>query len=649
MKKFFIEKDEIINKIKENLKYIKNNDDKFNMIINSKCLVFIFGIILLLKTILFYFQTIFAGNEVNANTIIRSIPFILVIMAPFFFMVNKKVRFYAVVISDFLISILLFADNLYYGYATNVISISQLSNAKYTKEILDTLPNILKIIQILYFIDIIFIIFMKIFKKIKLEKTKIRKRKLIFPIVFLLFVLYFTPSTIKNMIKVTSESPYNKYVQIRESTIYAYHIADIINNFNVKKTLKYKTYDELMNAYNELEEYNKENIQEDESFYNIAKNKNVIILQLESVQNFVVNRKINGTEITPNLNKFLKENIRFTNMTVQSFSTTADSEYSVITSLYPLENGEIFSKYYSSIHNDIFKNYKNAGYTVAYMHGNEGTFWNREAVYSRLDIDDLVFLDDFQDKSELVCEYLSDELLYTQAVEKMKQYNNPFVVNLVAASSHTPYELEGLTNREEKITVDVGKYKGISFGNYLEAVNYADYAFGKFIEQLKEANLYDDTVILVFGDHYGMSMIDEDVTTFIKEIDPQYNDIKQQINFTNVLCGIKIPGAKKQVIKSPVSKIDIKPTLMKICGIEDSFSLGNSMFSNNDYVCINNERILTSKYYYNGDWYVIETGQLLDLETLNEDERKMLQTYEKNMRIKLDISKASVINNLLKK
>ena len=71
----------------------------------------------------------------------------------------------------------------------------------------------------------------------------------------------------------------------------------------------------------------------------ILKDKNVIILQLESVQEFVINKEINDKQITPNLNKFLAENIEIKNMNMQSYSTTADSEHSTITSIYPMENG----------------------------------------------------------------------------------------------------------------------------------------------------------------------------------------------------------------------------------------------------------------------------------------------------------------------
>ena len=77
---------------------------------------------------------------------------------------------------------------------------------------------------------------------------------------------------------------------------------------------KYKSYDEMMSDYLELVRYKEENF-EKEGMYGVAKDKNVIIVQLESVQNFVVGREINGKEITPNLNKFLDENIEVSDIT----------------------------------------------------------------------------------------------------------------------------------------------------------------------------------------------------------------------------------------------------------------------------------------------------------------------------------------------
>ena len=332
----------------------------------------------------------------------------------------------------------------------------------------------------------------------------------------------------------------------------------------------------------------------------------------------------------------------------QSYSSTADSEYSVINSIYPLENGRSFAQYATNDYSDMYKMFKKEGYTTTYIHGNEGAFWNRYSVYSRLQIDNLIFDDVFDENTERINDYVSDEEVYRKIVDEMKNYEGKFLVNIVASSSHIAFDLPGIENKEEKVTIDVGQdYKGDFFGNYLEAVNYADYAFGILIEELKNAGLYDDTVILVYGDHAGLQMYNFEMMDFIKEVEP-LNDIKTQINYSNVFCGLKIPGVDAMKIDKPVSKLDIKPTLTEICGIEDEFSLGTSMFSNKDFVGINNERIITDKYFYNGDWYLIETGEMLDLNSLSEDVKEKLNYYKECLRKELDISLAINILNLLK-
>ena len=68
----------------------------------------------------------------------------------------------------------------------------------------------------------------------------------------------------------------------------------------------------------------------------------------------MINKEINGKEITPNLNKFINENIEISNMFMQSYSSTADSEFSATTSLYPMENGMSYSRYYTNAYDDIF-------------------------------------------------------------------------------------------------------------------------------------------------------------------------------------------------------------------------------------------------------------------------------------------------------
>lgn len=627
---------------------IKKIQDKANKIVNSTIFLIIIGIVVLLKTMFFYNNTIAVNEKIELETIIGTISIILVLISTINLLPNKC-KIIVSIIVDGIISILLFADDLYYSFSSNVLSIAQISNLQYGESIMATLPTLLRFEQIFYFLDILIILLLFISKEIKIiQIPKKSKKQKIISVIFSSTCIIVFAFTSSNYIKKGVLTPYNKDMQIKNATIYGYHIADIINTIDYTNQTKYNTYDDMISNYNELKEtYESDYGKDIYNFGNILKDKNIIILQLESVQEFVVNKKINGKEITPNLNKFLNENIEFSNMHMQSYSTTADSEHTLISSIYPMENGMSFSKYSSNAYDDIFKMYNKNNYFTAYMHGNYPYFWNRGNVYGNLNLNKLEFKDDFKDLSENINGDLSDELLYIQAIPKIKTYGTPFLVNIVSVSSHTPFTLNGLQDRS-KVNIDVGKYKDTYFGNYLESINYADYAFGIFIDELKKADLYDDTAILVFGDHNGLSMYDEELVDFLKQIDSNINDIQTKLNYTRVLCGLKLPGVNHIKIEKPVNKLDIKPTFAYLSGLEDGVSLGTNMFKNKNYVCLNNERIITDKYYYDGDWYEIETGNMINEDELDENLKKEFENYYNNMKKELDISVSISINNLLK-
>ena len=613
-----------------------------NKIINSSYFPIIIVILLILKTILFYKSTVSIQEEIYKKTIVNTAIFIFSLFG-ISYLIPRRVRNITGIIIDVIFSVLLFADNLYYNYSNNVLSIMQITNIQYGEEIMSTLPMLIKPIQILYFIDLILLLIGLISRFIKIKKIEKVKKINNIPVKILAGVLCFSLLFMNCVYSngMVVEAPYNRDTQIKEAAIFGFHVSDIANSFNTKKQAKYKHKDEMLADYNLLkEEYNNE-YEKFESIYEGSMNgKNIIILQLESLQEFVVNKKINGKEITPNLNKFINENIELSNMYMQSYSTTADSEFSTVTSLYPLENGMAYSKYYKNTYDNIFKMFHNAGYTTSYMHGNEGYFWNRSNVYENMQVDNIELKDQFEDTSEEVMGYLSDELLYKQAVEKMKNYQAPFVSFVVSASSHTGFTLDGLQDLS-KVNIDVGKYKNTFFGNYLESVNYADYAFGVFIEELKNAGLYDDSVIILYGDHNGIDMYNPEMLDFLGKVDSSVTDVDIQLNYIRVLAGMKIPGITEMKIEKPVAKLDIKPTLAYLCGLDEGFSLGTNMLGNKDFVCLNNERIITDKYYFDEKWHDINSG----------DEMPMtgeLEKYYNYMKEELDISKSVILYDMLK-
>lgn len=612
-----------------------------NKIVNSNFFIIILMIVVFLKTILFYKSTICINEKIYINTIQMSIMYILSLFG-MLYLLPKKGRNIAGIIMNILISILLFADNIYYSYSSNVLSVLQISNLQYGEEIMSTLPLLLKLPQILYFIDILTLIILIATSIIKIEKGKKSKTKFIVcrTIIGIMCMIFFIILSINANSKVL-EDPYNRDTQIKKGTIYGYHISDILNAMLGSKQAKYDNKNDMMKEYNVLkDEYNEKY---GESYIDIKttmEGKNVIILQLESIQEFVLNKTINGREITPNLNKFINENIRLSNMFMQSYSTTADSEFSTVTSLYPVENGMAYSRYYKNNYDDIFKMFHNKDYTTSYMHGNYGNFWNRTNVYNNMKVDYIELKDKFLDISENIMGYLSDELLYKQAVQKLKEYDNPFISYVVAASSHTGFTLDGLQDKS-KVNINVGKYKDTFFGNYLESVNYADYAFGIFIQELKNASLYDNSVIILYGDHNGLDMYNNEMIEFLKELDSNLTDTDIKLNYIRVLAGMRIPGINNLRIDKPVSKLDIKPTLAYLCNTEEGVSLGTNMLAKKDFICLNNERIVTDKFYYDELWYDIETGEIVE-------ENDELKKYYKFMQKELEISKSIVLENLLK-
>ena len=633
-------------------KEVKVNKEKIieilNKFFNSIWFPIVIGIILLLKTIFFYRNTITIREAIDKNLVIGTVMFLTTFMC-IVCVLSNRARTITTIVVGTLLSVLLFADNIYYIYSSSVLSIAQMTNLQYGEEIMGTIPLLLDFKQILYFIDIILITVLLLTRILKIQKKnkanwKVNILRAISGMVAI--VLFFTVDA--DYVEKAGEDPYNKDTQVKKGTIYGYHISDIESLINIKKKAKYDNKEELISDYEELKDKYDEKY--GESNYNlegIAKGKNIIILQLESIQEFVINKTINCKEITPNLNEFINENIEFSNMFMQSYSTTADSEFSVVTSLYPMENGMSYSRYYSNKYDDIFTMFKNEGYDTSYMHGNYGYFWNRDNVYRAFGVNHLELKDSFEDISENVMGYLSDELLYKQAVEKMKTYNMPFFSFIVSASSHTGFTLDGLKDRS-KVSIDVGKYKDTFFGNYLESVNYADYAFGTFIEELKEADLYDDTIILIYGDHNGIDMYNEEMLDFLEQVNPNMTDVDIKLNYIKVACAMKIPGMEDLTIEKPVSKLDIKPTLEYLINGQAGISLGTNMFARKNFISLNNERIVTSRYYYDEKWFRRSDGAEIDLEEIPEDEKELLYEYYNDMKEELDISTSISINNLLK-
>ena len=112
---------------------------------------------------------------------------------------------------------------------------------------------------------------------------------------------------------------------------------------------------------------------------------NIIGIHAESIQNFVIGLKINGQEVTPNLNKLAKEGLYFNNFYTQvSVGTSSDTEFTLATSLMPSNSGTAFGNYFDKTYIAMPQLLKDKGYYTFAMHGNNADYWNRRVMHKTL-------------------------------------------------------------------------------------------------------------------------------------------------------------------------------------------------------------------------------------------------------------------------
>lgn len=638
-------------------KVLKKIENKFVTFIKNN-LIFILGIILLT------YKGLVLSSLLELEIKFKNVEYILLasslIMCPIINNRKKSGYIYLNIVYT-IVTLIIYSDYLYYNYSTNFLSFYQIGNIKYAKEIGDGLSSLINIKNLsLFWFDSIIVIFLSIFfyKKFKynnkdlmeysntiLQSDYIKNCSInskILKLVIILIILIMNILTIKSDInEIYKEKGYNKTLIVKGMSIYYYHYEDAkdyFSNIFIKEKIDEekleKIYNENINRKTQQTEYS-----------NSAKDCNVIILQLESLNEYVIGKKINGKEITPNLNKFFDENIYCTNMYNQGLGTTADSEFEMENSMYPLENGYVFQKYYGNKWNDIYSTLKEEGYYTSFMHPNVSTFWNRDAVYnSGYEIDKYYDINAFEG-IENAGEFYSDEGFFEKAVDIMNTYEEKFCTTLVSVTTHIPFELDGVYDLENKLTIEyeeLEEYEEWVFKNYILSCNFVDYAFGKFIEKLEETKLMDNSILIVYGDHGSGIIVENDLKKLYQNNNLEYTEFEKILKDVHIPFGMKIPTVEStETIDRAVSKIDIKPTILDLLGIKQNFSLGDTIFSEKDYSFIKGLGYITSEYYcINGEYYNKQT-----LEPIEENEE--LKQLMQMMQDEIYLSDTIIKNNLL--
>jgi phosphoglycerol transferase MdoB-like AlkP superfamily enzyme len=325
------------------------------------------------------------------------------------------------------------------------------------------------------------------------EKSQVRARRVICAIVVLLIVV---PATL--VVARDADHPDSQFRNVDEVGrigLFGYHVHDAWRRANDlgKFALSERELQETRRWFAERAPLRAGSGR----WFGAARGRNLIVVQVESLQQLVLDFRINGREVTPNLNRWKKDALWFSNVTDQtSEGRTSDGEFTSLVSLLPLDHGAVAFRHPGNRYLGLPRVLGDRGYTTMSAVAFDGGFWNRRVVHPQYGFDRQLFDRDFA-AGEQIGWGLNDRDFLAQAVPKLAALPKPFGAWLITLSLHHPYS----DFPEQHKELDVRPWDRNPFGNYLHAMHFFDRAFGEFVAALEKQGLLRDSVLVVLGDH----------------------------------------------------------------------------------------------------------------------------------------------------
>lgn len=565
---------------------------------------------------------------------------------------RTKLSYITMILIYFVMTVLLFSNVTYYREFTDFITINTILGAGKVAEGLG--QSALKLFHptdIFYFIDFILLGGALMTKKIKMDERPIRARVALAVSTLAVMIfsgnLFLAETDRSGLLTRTFSRDYLvKYLGINAFTAY-----DAVQTY---KTTQVRA-EASPNDMKEVEDYVKGHYaQPNDDMFGIAKGKNVIYIHLESTQQFLIDYKLkdeNGVEheVMPFVNSIYhdKSTYSFDNFFHQvKAGKTSDAETLLETSLFGLNQGAFFTQFGGKNTFEAAPNIlkQTQGYTTAVFHGNSGNFWNRNEIYKRFGYDYFFDASYYDVNEENSFQYgLHDKPFFEQSAQYLEHLQQPFYSKFIAVSNHYPYA--EFTNDDAGFPIADTPDETVN--GYFATANYLDKAVEEFFNYLKASGLYDNSVIVLYGDHYGVSNgRNRSLAELVGKTSSSWNDF-DNAQMQRVPFMIHIPGQENGGINHTYgAQIDSLPTLLHLLGIDTQnyIQLGQDLFSNDhkDLAVFRDGSFMTSKYtFYNGTLYDNETQ--LPITEPSEELQAQIDELQKEANRQLEIS--DKINN----
>lgn len=603
-----------------------------------------------LKTYLIYltkFNLGAVGAMQNFLLFINPLPAALLLLGIGLFFKGRK-SYWIIIVIDLILSTWLFANILYYREFSNFLSLSIIKTSGSTADNLGkSIVGITKISDFLTFLDVAVIIGLMASKVIKYD---LRPLKLKFNLlleglaVALIGVnLMMAQKDRSGLLTRTFDNSYIvKYLGMNQYAVY-----DAFKTAQTSEQMAKANVSDLSS----VKKYLKVNyVKPNPEYTGVAKGKNVIVIHLESFQQFLIGYKWKGKEVTPNLNKLYhsKNTLSFSNFYNQvGQGKTSDAEMMLENSLYGLQSGSAMSSYGTSNTFESAPAILNqaGGYTTAVMHGGAGSFWNRNNAYKQFGYHYFMPLSYYENKPKYYIGYgLKDKIFLSQSIKYIERLPQPFYLKLITVTNHYPYDLD-----KKNQSIDPTDTGDETVDGYVQTAHYLDQAIGEFLQWMKKTGLDKKTILVLYGDHYGISGNHHKASAELLKQDEFTNF--DNLKFQRVPLMFHMKGLKGGIKDTYGGEIDVLPTLLNLLGIndKDTIQFGHDLLSSKapQIVAQRNGDFITPEYAkVGGTYYYTKTGE--EIEKPDKKLKTKLVAISNKVTTQLSLSDRVIAGDLLR-
>ncbi|WP_261807169.1 LTA synthase family protein [Lapidilactobacillus luobeiensis] len=499
----------------------------------------------------------------------------------------------------FLDSILLLANVIYYRQFTDFLTINTITSVgKVTNGLGKSINSLLTWPDLFLILDLLLVLIALLRGWIKMDERPFSTLKA-FTITSLgafIFLLDLTLSESNRPQLLTRTFDRNYIVKyLGLNTFMVYDGVKTAQNNQIRSSADGTDINEVLN-YTQAHQ-----AEPNSAYFGNAQGKNVIVIHLESFQQFLIDFKVNGQEVTPFLNKLYHDqnSLSFSNFFHQvGLGKTSDAENMLENSVFGLPQGSVFTSLGTD---NTFQAapailQQTAGYSSAVFHGNVGSFWNRNHVYKNFGYDYFFDSSYFNTSSEANIGYgLKDKLLFAESIKYLERLQQPFYTKFITVTNHIPFNL---TQADTDFTIPDTADSTVN--NYFQTAHYLDQAIEEFFAYLDRSGLAQNSLVLLYGDHYGLSNSNNKALATLLDKDTDDWTAFDNTRLQRVPLIIHMPGLKGGIKDTYGGEIDVLPTLLHLLGIKtDKYvQFGQDLLSDQhqQLVAFRNNNFVTSKY-----------------------------------------------------